>query len=92
MNKRIIILGLIFCTLCSGICLSSDDNIVEEQTNTNASGVICSRNKKRCMVGQHLIKTNGRRPLYIRDGIVCTPDRRNCTNGFSWMRSNKPIE
>ncbi len=88
MKYKFILLGLLISTSFSMFCFASDIN---DDTQLNATGVICSRNKKSCIVGNHRIKTNGHKPLYIKDGVVCAPNRRICTNGFSWMRSNKPL-
>lgn len=87
MRIKLIILGLAILFV-NNIVLA--DN-TENSAKNYASGVICSRSQRRCVVGEHVIRTNGRKPLYIRDGVVCTPNKRTCTNGFSWMHSNKPL-
>lgn len=95
MKKIIYALVLVLIVSVSSImqAMASGGNVevLETVNSDGASGVVCTQNKKMCIVGAHTIRTTGSKPLYIRDGVVCTPDRKTCTNGFNVMRSGKPL-
>ena len=52
---------------------------------------MCTDGNKICAIGKQIMRTNDPQGLYVAGGVVCTPDRTICTNGFYTLRSTKPI-
>ena len=61
------------------------------KTVENAPGIVCREDMRKCLIGRHVVVTNSKQPLYVKEGIVCKPNRRVCSNGFTWIRSTKPL-
>lgn len=54
--------------------------------------VLCTPNKRICMVGNSTLRSPNGDPLYTADGIVCFSNMKTCTNGFKILRSYKGVE
>ena len=54
--------------------------------------VLCGKSRKVCTVGRHVMRSSSK-PLYV-DGsgrIVCSADKKTCTNGYKYEKSSKPL-
>lgn len=54
--------------------------ILENVTNPEQSpikvSVWCTPNRKMCKIGKYTLKTTTEEPLYIKENLVCTPDKK----------------
>ena len=56
-----------------------------------AKFVLCTKARRVCTVGEKTLKSGGVKPLYVLDGIVCTTNKKTCTNGYSVITSSEPL-
>ena len=51
-----------------------------------------TQNNRTCTIGRYIL-TNASKssPLYVQGGIVCSSDKKVCTNGYSVMKSGVPL-
>lgn len=70
-----------FCLAAVFIILSA--NVFAEETIQNTPQfVLCNSTQTRCTIGTYTLRSNGK-PLYVNGGIMCTSDKKLCTNGYS---------
>ena len=81
----------VVCTPNRKICTNGYRTIHStEEIVMAAPGVLCAKSNKVCAVGRHVMRSNSK-PLYVHmDGIVCSPDKKTCTNGYKYEKSSEP--
>ena len=81
----------VVCTPNRKICTNGYRTVHStEEIVMAAPAVLCSKSKRVCAVGRHVMRSNSK-PLYVDlDGIVCSPDKKTCTNGYKYEKSSEP--
>ncbi len=49
---------------------------------------MCMTGNTLCAIGKYVMTSSTSKPLYVEGNMVCTSDKRICTNGYWVMYSN----
>ena len=82
--KKITTLLMALCLLpCTAFCA-----VVSSDNQTSISSQIytpmCMTGNTLCAIGKYVMSSSTSKPLYVEGNMVCTNDRRICTNGY-WV-------
>ena len=86
--KKFATLLALFCFLpCSAFCAVMMNNNGISVSNEIYTPM-CMTGNILCAIGKYVMTSSTSKPLYVEGNMVCTSDKRICTNGYWVMYSN----